>query len=247
MKRKIFGILPMAGKGSRLQPIAFSKELYPVSFTGRHFTISEFNIRAMNRAKVDEIKLVVHPTKQDISKYYSSGSYPVSIYYYASKSLPESCLFPINGLHDEDICLFGLPDTLFSPSDSYIKLKTELLNGVDLCLGLFKVIDGSKYDSVKWNKYTNEIEGVCVKSSPPLSNWIWGIWGANVKTLKLLKKKILTQKTGRKERLLGVGFDSLAKDGEIKTKAIQLGSQYFDIGTMDAVVKIQDVIKNFEF
>lgn len=247
MKRKIFGILPMAGKGSRLQPIAFSKELYPVSFAGRHFTISEFNIRAMCRANVDEIKLVVQPDKQDISTYYAHSKYPISVYFYTSKSLPESCLFPINGLHDDDICLFGLPDTLFTPSDAFTKIKDELIGGVDLCLGTFKVPDGSKYDSVKWNPLTKEVEGVLVKSTPPLSNWIWGIWGANVKTLKLLKKKVLTQKRGRKERLLGVGFDMLAKDKRVKTTAIQLGDQYFDIGTMDAIVRIQDVIMNFEF
>lgn len=246
MKPKVFGILPMAGKGSRIQPIAFSKELYPVSFGSKHFAISEFTIRSMARAHVHEIKLVVHPNKLDIANYYAHTKYPVSVYFYASKSLPESCLFPINGLRDDDICLFGLPDTLFTPLDAFAKIKKDLLSGVDLSLGIFQVEDGSKYDSVKWNEISGKLEGVLVKTNPPLSNWIWGIWGANVKTLKLLRKIISTQKTGRKERLLGVGFDKLSKDRSVITKVCKLSNQYFDIGTMDAVVKINEVIKNFE-
>lgn len=237
----------MAGKGTRLQPIAFSKELYPVSFKSQHFAVSEYTVRAMMRAHVDEIKLIVHPDKLDIAKYYSGTRYPVSMYFYASKSLPESCLFPMKGMHDDDICLFGLPDTLFSPADGFIQIRDELEKGYDLVLGTFKVENASKYDSVSFDPHTGSVKGVLVKKSPPLSEWIWGIWGANVKTLKMLKKAVLIQKSGRNEKLLGVGFDKLAKDAAIKTKALKLGDQYFDIGTMDAVVKIQEVIHNFEF
>lgn len=244
---KVYGILPMAGKGTRIQPIAFSKELYPVSFKSKHFAVSEYNIRALMKAKIDEIKLVVHPGKLDIAKFYATAGYPISIYFYASKSLPESCLFPIGGMHDEDICLFGLPDTLFSPADGYVQILRQLKKGTDLCLGMFEVSDGSKYDSVKFDEATGKIQQVLVKKSPPLSNWIWGIWGANVKTLKKLKKLIAAQKQGRNEKLLGVGFDQLSRDNTVRTKALKIGKNYFDIGSMDAIVHIQDVIHNFEF
>lgn len=237
----------MAGKGSRIQPIAFSKELYPVSFKSRHFAISEFNIRAMMRAKVDEIKLVIHPDKIDIAKFYSRAKYSTSVYFFNSKSLPESCLYPIKGLHDEDICVFGLPDTLFSPADSFVKIINELKKGSDICLGTFEVSDGSKYDSVDIDGKTGKVNGVLVKQSPPLSNWIWGIWGANVKTLKKLKKEIFAQKRGRKEKLLGLGFNALVDRKEVKFTALKLGHNYFDIGTMEAILKIQEVIKNFDF
>lgn len=242
---KCYGILPMAGMGTRIQPIAFSKELYPVVYKGKHFAISEFSIKGMLKAKVDEIKLVIHPDKLDIAKYYARYDIPLSIYFYKSPSLPESCLFPIHSLHDDDICLFGLPDTLFSPPDSYKKVRKELEQGVDICLGLFKVDDGSKFDSVDVDK-KERVHGVLVKQSPPLSNWIWGIWGANVKTLKLLKGEIAKQ--SRKERLLGRGFNALAKNRNIIFKAKKLGEKYFDVGTTDAVVNANKIIEdNFEF
>lgn len=240
---KYYGILPMAGQGIRLQPLAFSKELYPIVYKGKHFAISEFSIRSIFQAGVNEIKLVISPNKLDIAKYYSQFSIPLCIYFYNSPSLPESCLFPINNLQDDDICLFGLPDTLFSPSNSYINVKKQLEEGADICLGLFKVKDGSKFDSVKVDK-EGKVHDILVKGTPPLSNWIWGIWGANVKTLKLLKKEI--SKQNQKERLLGLGFRSLTQYKNIIFKAVKLGKKFFDIGTINAVVKANKIIDNFE-
>ncbi len=244
LSMKCYGILPMAGKGSRLQPIAFSKELYPVAYKNRHYAISEFSIRALQHAKVDEIKLVIHPEKIDIVKKYATYNANISMVFYNSPSLPESCLYPISNLNDNDICLFGLPDTIFSPLASFVRLKRQLLHGADICLGVFKVPDGSRYDSVRIDQ-AGRVRGVLVKKSPPLSNWIWGIWGANVATLKKLKKHIMSQKT-RGDRLLGVGFNVLAKEGKVNFKAVKLSSNYFDVGTMDAVIKVNSVINNFK-
>lgn len=242
---KCFGILPMAGKGARLQPIAFSKELYPVVYQGKHFAISEFCVKALLKARVDEIKLVVNPEKLDIARFYAVYPAPLSLYFYASPSLPESCLFPTNSLHDEDICLFGLPDTLFSPFDSFVKLRTQLEKGADLCLGLFQVKDGSQFDSVSVDK-NNHVQAVLVKQSPPLSNWVWGIWGAKVVALKLLKKEVERQKI-KKEKWLGVAFDSLAKKRRLRFQALKLGRHYFDVGNMEAVIKVNQVINHFSF
>jgi len=241
---KTYGILPMAGKGTRIQPIGFSKELYPVTYKSKHFAISEFSVRAMTKAQVDEIKLVVNPNKLDIPKYYAKYNAPLCFYFYESNSLPESCLYPILSLQDDDLCLFGLPDTLFSPNDGYIQVKKALLAGADLVLGTFKVEDGSKFDSVAIDK-SGVLKGVKVKQNPPLSNWVWGIWGARVKTLRRLKGLIDKQKSSG-EKLLGVGFEDLIKLSEFDLRAVKLGENYFDIGTMDAVLKVKEVIDNFE-
>lgn len=233
----------MAGKGSRLQPIGFSKELYPCVNNGKHCAVSEFSIQSMLEAQVDEIKLIVSPEKLDIPKYYANYKHLIGIYFYASPSLPESCLYAINSLHDEDICLFGLPDTIFAPSNAFSLIKQELLNGSDICLGLFLVPDGSKFDSVKLDSFNN-VKGVLVKKSPPLSNWIWGIWGANVKTLRILFKEISKQHTNN-EKLLGVGFDKLTRYKNINFKGVKLGDGYFDIGTMESVVNVNETIRKF--
>lgn len=244
---KVYGILPMAGKGIRLQPIGFSKELYPVIYKNRHYAISDFSIRAMERAGVDEIKLVVNPEKLDIAKYYSNYHKKLSIYFYSSSSLPDSCLYPIESLHDEDICLFGLPDTLFAPSTGYQKI-VDCLNDhkMGICLGLFKVPDSTKYDSVKFDKNMNVLE-VRVKKNPACSEYIWGIWGARVWALKKLKREIGKQKR-RGEKLLGVGLSHLARKKIVNVTSRIIGHEYFDIGTIDAVIKTNSLSgKKFYF
>jgi hypothetical protein len=99
---KTYGILPMAGKGMRLQPIGFSKELYPVVYQGKHQAASELTIEAMISAGIDELKLVVGPDKIDIAKYYGNYSKAkVAMYFYDSPSRPDSCLHPIDALSDK--------------------------------------------------------------------------------------------------------------------------------------------------
>ena len=146
-------------------------------------------------------------------------------------------------MHDDDTCLFGLPDTIFSPATAYVQVLNQLQKGADICLGLFEVEDASKYDSVERDQHNN-VTGVLVKQFPPLSNWIWGIWGANVKTLKLLRNEINKQE--QSEKLLGVGMNQLSKNKLIDFKAIEISRNYFDIGTMEAVIKANEVINNFE-
>lgn len=245
-KPKIIGILPMAGKGTRIQPIGFSKELYPVVSKGKHFAISEFNIKSMLKAGATEIRLVVNPDKMDIARYYSKYRTRTPVYFYRSPSLPESCLYPIDSLNDEDICLFGLPDTLFYPVTGHKLIVETIKHGkADICLGLFEVQDASKYDSVSIDD-DNNVKAVVVKQNPPISSYIWGIWGAKVKILKILKNAIKKQKKTGKEKLLGVGFDYIAKNSDGIFKGIKLSNKYFDVGTMSAVIQANDIIKQFK-
>lgn len=239
-----YGVLPMAGKAGRVQPLAFSKELYPVSFKGRHYAVSEFSIRAMLKAGVDEIRLVIHPEKMDIVRYYAAYTAPLSFYFYKSPSLPQSCIYPVSNVNDDDICLFGLPDTLFSGRNAYLRVRKRVEQGADVCLGVFKVEDASKFDSVMIDN-KDRVRGVLVKKSPPLSSWIWGIWGARGKVLGKLNRLIKTQRV-KGEKLLGKGFDRLAKDGKTIMVAEKLGDKYFDIGTYESLFKLNDAVIDFE-
>jgi UTP-glucose-1-phosphate uridylyltransferase len=75
----VWGIVPAAGVGSRIQPLAFSKELLPVGsrFDGvveRPCAVSEYLVERMIRAGADRICFVIAPGKSDILEYYG-GSY----------------------------------------------------------------------------------------------------------------------------------------------------------------------------
>ena len=74
----MWGIIPAAGNGTRIQPLAFSKELLPVGSrldggTERPRAVSEYLIERMLRAGADKICFVISPWKSDILQYYGGG------------------------------------------------------------------------------------------------------------------------------------------------------------------------------
>jgi UTP-glucose-1-phosphate uridylyltransferase len=71
----MWGVIPAAGAGSRIQPLAFSKELLPVGsrFDGeveRPRAVSEYLVERMRLAGADKLCLVISPGKSDILSYY---------------------------------------------------------------------------------------------------------------------------------------------------------------------------------
>ena len=73
----MWGIVPAAGRGSRIQPLAFSKELLPVGsrldgVTERPCAVSEYLVERMLRGGADKICFVISPGKSDILEYYGA-------------------------------------------------------------------------------------------------------------------------------------------------------------------------------
>ncbi len=71
----MWGIMPAAGRGSRIQPLAFSKELLPVGSRldggiERPCAVSEYLVERMIRGGADKICFVISPGKSDIMEYY---------------------------------------------------------------------------------------------------------------------------------------------------------------------------------
>src|SRR5437763_7968287 len=71
----MWGIIPSAGIGSRIQPLAFSKELLPVGsrFDGaaeRPRAVSEYLVDRMVTAGATRLCFVISPGKSDIVSYY---------------------------------------------------------------------------------------------------------------------------------------------------------------------------------
>lgn len=71
----MWGIVPAAGNGTRIQPLAFSKELLPVGSwidangAERPRAVSEYLVDRMVRGGADKICFVISPWKSDILRY----------------------------------------------------------------------------------------------------------------------------------------------------------------------------------
>ena len=73
----MWGIIPAAGSGSRIQPLAFSKELLPVgsrreTATSGPRAVSEYLVERMMAGGADKLCFVISPGKSDILRYYGA-------------------------------------------------------------------------------------------------------------------------------------------------------------------------------
>ena len=71
----MWGIIPAAGAGTRIQPLAFSKELLPVGSrvdgtVERPRAVSEHLVERMIAAGARRLAFVISPGKSDILEYY---------------------------------------------------------------------------------------------------------------------------------------------------------------------------------
>ena len=84
----MWGIIPAAGAGSRIQPLAFSKELLPVgdrAANGRERprAVSEYLVERMIRGGADKLCFIIAPHKTDILEYYGTRAWGAEIAYVA--------------------------------------------------------------------------------------------------------------------------------------------------------------------
>jgi glucose-1-phosphate thymidylyltransferase len=82
----MWGIIPAAGAGSRIKPLAFSKELLPVGSRvedghERPRAVSEYLVERMTLAGADKLCFVISPGKTDILEYYGARLWGADIAY----------------------------------------------------------------------------------------------------------------------------------------------------------------------
>src|SRR4051812_49462202 len=89
----MWGIIPAAGRGSRIQPLAFSKELLPVG--SRHedgrerpCAVSEYLLERMVTAGVDKVCFVISPGKSDIMENFGASYGPAALAYLGQPAPP---------------------------------------------------------------------------------------------------------------------------------------------------------------
>src|SRR2546423_15317612 len=103
----MWGIIPAAGNGTRIQPLAFSKELLPVGSrqddgTERPRAVSEYLIERMLQGGADKICFVISRWKFDILQYYG-GEIGGAAIAYAVQAQPKG----VGGAVFRAVAVFG--------------------------------------------------------------------------------------------------------------------------------------------
>jgi glucose-1-phosphate thymidylyltransferase len=171
----MWGIIPAAGEGSRIQPLAFSKELLPVGIRQdglpeRPKAVSEYIVERLIRAGADKLCFIIAPGKDDILRYYGGKIGPADVVYVVQQRPAGLCdaLFRAAPLVRDEQLLFGLPDTIWFPVEGLVQLP----NGHFSFL-LFPVDHPELFDAVVLEE-NGKVLDIQVKSPTATSRWIWG-------------------------------------------------------------------------
>jgi dTDP-glucose pyrophosphorylase len=227
----MWGIIPAAGAGSRIQPLAFSKELLPVGSrtedgSERPRAVSEYLIERMLRAGVDKLCFVIAPGKSDILEYYGAGLGGADATYVVQPSPAGLCdaLFRALGLVGADeLFVGGLPDTIWFPEDGYRLLPDDRLSFL-----LFPVDHPELFDAVVTDENDQVVE-IQVKKLAAQTHWIWGVFKGPGSVLHELHD--LWIRRGQCDEYLGTLINAYLLEGG-EAVGIKGGTTYVDVGTL---------------
>lgn len=228
----MWGIIPAAGLGTRIQPLAFSKELLPagsrlVDGVERPRAVSEHLVERMLRAGADKLCFIISPNKADIVRYYGSGVDGAQICYVVQPEAAGLCdaLFrALPVIRADEPVLVGLPDTVWFPSDGYRALAGDALTFL-----LFPVAHPELFDAVI-TASDGRVERVLVKQPEPGSNWVWG--GFRMSGGVFADLHALWLERERRDAYVGTLVNEYIARGGV-VNAVKAGRAYFDVGTLD--------------
>ena len=172
----MWGIIPAAGNGTRIQPLAFSKELLPVGSrfdgdTERPRAVSEYLVERMLCAGADRICFVISPWKSDILQYFGARVDGAAIAYVVQPEalgLCDAIFRALPLIRPDESVLVGLPDTIWLPEDALAALPDD-----KLAFLTFPVARPEFFDAVATDR-DGRVREIQVKSPGASTRWIWG-------------------------------------------------------------------------
>lgn len=227
----MWGIIPAAGVGSRIQPLAFSKELLPVGCrrdgdTERPRAVSEYLLDRMVLAGVTRICFVIGPGKTDIMNYYGDRYRGAAVCYTVQarpRGLCDAVFSALPFIHRSEEVLIGLPDTVWFPDTGFAKLPAG-----EFSFLLFPVSRPEFFDAVVTDGDGN-VEEIQVKQKDARSSWIWGAFRMPGGVLADLHW--LWTERNEQDEYIGTLVNAYLAGGG-RARGIRAGQEYVDVGTL---------------
>lgn len=228
----MWGIIPAAGVGSRIQPLAFSKELLPVGSrfdgeTERPRAVSEYLIERMIRGGARKICFVISPGKSDILEYYGDRVGEANTCYVVQPrpaGLCDAIFRALPVIDKSEPVIIGLPDTIWFPEDALMELPDQLLSFL-----LFPVERPELFDAVVLDE-TDSVLEIRVKQPVRVTNQVWGAFKMPGRILADLHE--LWVERARIDEYIGTLVNAwLARGG--RAVGVKAGRAYVDVGTLN--------------
>ena len=227
----MWGIIPAAGQGSRIQPLAFSKELLPVGSwrdgeRERPRAVSEYLIERLVLGGADKICFVISGGKSDILQYYGGEAFSANLFYSVQHEPAGLCDAVFRAVPLIEPCehvLVGLPDTIWFPVDALSRLPDGVLSFL-----LFPVDHPELFDAVVLGP-DDAVRRIEVKQAKPDSQWIWGAFKMPGVILRDLHRLWLAR--DRQDEYIGTLVNAWLEQGG-EAAGVRAGSSYVDVGTV---------------
>jgi dTDP-glucose pyrophosphorylase len=227
----MWGIIPAGGAGSRIQPLAFSKELLPVGSrldgqTERPRAVSEYILERMLIAGVDKICFVIAPGKSDILEYYGARVTSADFCYVVQPrpaGLCDAIFRALSLIHSEESVVVGLPDSIWFPEDGLLALPDG-----ELSFLLFPVQRPELFDAVVTDQ-ENRVCEIQVKANRPGSYWVWGAF--KMPGVVLARLHAIWRERRRNDEYVGDLVNAYVASGG-RAHGIRAGQAYVDVGTV---------------
>lgn len=240
----MWGIVPAAGQGSRIQPLAFSKELLPVGSRTdgdceRPRAVSEYLVERLVLGGADKLCFVISPGKSDILEYYGGEVFSARVFYSVQPQPSGLCdaIFRAAPLvAPAEQLLIGLPDTIWFPATALRELPDN-----ELSFLLFPVEQPQLFDAVVLEE--DRVVEIQVKRPDATSKWIWGAFKMTGRILGELHD--LWNARGQQDEYVGTLVNAWIAGGGI-ARGVRAGVGYVDVGTVRGYREAMGLLSNGE-
>ncbi len=231
--RGMWGVIPAAGNGTQIQPLAFSKELLPVGGrlderTERPKAVSEYLVERMACAGATKICFVISPGKSDIVEYYgpgrAAGAEVAFVVQPEAVGLCDAIFRAHSVIPDDEPVMVGLPDTIWFPQNALAALPDDKLSFL-----LFPVEQPQFFDAVVTDEHDRVTE-IQVKSENAKSKWIWGAFKMPGRVFHELRG--FWSRRPEPDEYIGTLVNAWLSEGG-EAVAVRAGTSYVDVGTLD--------------
>ena len=248
---QVVGIVPMAGKATRLSGLPCSKEIFPLDFTAtpgvagmQPRAVCEHVLGAMQHAGISEVYLVIRDGKWDIPSYLGDGSRRGLHLAYLMMGLPWGSPYSIDQAYPfvrERRVALGFPDMCFNNPQIFRRtLDHHEASGADVVLGVFPADRPHKVDIVKIGD-NHRVERILIKPAETTLSQTWGIAVWSPPFTEFLHSFLGSHQHGAEmapELFVGDVFRAAIEAG-LNVQGIKVSTQpYVDIGTAEDLARV---------
>ena len=186
--QEVVGLIPMAGRATRISPLPCSKELYPIGFRSagkpdgvRPKVAAHYLLEKMKLAGVTKVFIVLRKGKWDIPDYFGDGSILDMHFAYVMMGVPFGPPYSMDQAFpfvENSLVAFGFADILFSPANAYAQLLARQLSvKADVVLGLLPAENPKQMDMVRVGENGRIVDMILKPTRTRLRHaWICALW-----------------------------------------------------------------------